>query len=336
MPKVITFNKTGYDPFIDFLKAYAIVFVVVAHSFPAALWKYCLFQVWGDMQVPMFILIQVFHAYKKGYKPSINWQSMTKRIIIPFVIIQCLILLFRLVFSGQTSSDVLLSTLKAGGFGRGSYYFWIYLQMAFILVWIWPLIMKLTRKQLTLVFLLFSIGCEILFSVVNFPDSVYRLLAVRYLFLIPLAMIWVNEGVVLNFKRVFLSILSVSAVIFFCYTKYDLEPFFYNTAWSFHRWICYFYLPILLTWLLWKLYIYIYIYMKNNEKMMIVCKNIAKCSYEIYLVQMMVFIMLPGCVSFIHIDMVRIPLWMLLSLSFSIIGGIVLNKILQRIYKVKK
>lgn len=29
MASPILFNKTGYDPFIDFLKAYAIVFVIV-------------------------------------------------------------------------------------------------------------------------------------------------------------------------------------------------------------------------------------------------------------------------------------------------------------------
>lgn len=30
----ISFNKTGYDPFIDFLKTYSILVVVFCHGFP--------------------------------------------------------------------------------------------------------------------------------------------------------------------------------------------------------------------------------------------------------------------------------------------------------------
>lgn len=115
MTKTISFNKTGYDPFIDFLKAYAIIFVVVAHNFPSELWNYCLFQVWADMQVPMFILIQVFHAYKKGTAPTIKWPSLLKRIILPFVGIQAIILSLRLLLGLDTARNVLISSVIGGG-----------------------------------------------------------------------------------------------------------------------------------------------------------------------------------------------------------------------------
>ena len=65
----IVFNKAGYDPFIDYLKAYSIFCVVFAHCLPIELYNYTLFYVWGSMQVPMFILIQAFHALKKNEKP---------------------------------------------------------------------------------------------------------------------------------------------------------------------------------------------------------------------------------------------------------------------------
>lgn len=89
--KALTFNKTGYDPFIDFLKAYSIICVVIAHILPAELYKYILFQVWGDMQVPMFVLIQIFHAYKKGAQPKLNWASLLRRICLPFIAAQAVI-----------------------------------------------------------------------------------------------------------------------------------------------------------------------------------------------------------------------------------------------------
>lgn len=112
---VVTFNKTGYDPFIDFLKAYSIIFVIVAHSLPTFLWKYCLFRVWGDMQVPMFILIQAFHAYKKGIAPTIKWSSLLKRIVLPFVAIQGVILSLRLLLSSESTHNVLISSVIGGG-----------------------------------------------------------------------------------------------------------------------------------------------------------------------------------------------------------------------------
>lgn len=287
------------------------------------------------MQVPLFILIQAFHAYKKGIAPAIKWRPLFKRIVFPFVFIQAVILFFRFLSGQGSMRNILFSSVIRGGYGPGSYYFWIYIQVAVIIVWIWPLVKKLTRNQLTWVFLLFSIGCEILFSIINFPDYVYRLLAIRYLFLIPLALIWVeSRGVELNVKNIFLSVLSIAAVIFFSFSKVNLEPVFYQTSWSFHRWICYFYLPILLTYALWLLFNQL----KNSERLMSIIKITAKSSYEIYLVQMLVFVVFPiNRISFIQSQYLRLPIWMLLTFVISILGGILLHMILQRpvILKVK-
>ena len=113
--KAISFNKTGYDPFIDFLKAYSIICVVVAHILPANFYKYILFQVWGDMQVPMFVLIQVFHAYKKGIKPKLNWESLFKRIFIPFVAVQVVITGFKALMQGGVTRNLLITNVIGGG-----------------------------------------------------------------------------------------------------------------------------------------------------------------------------------------------------------------------------
>ena len=81
MSKVITFNKDGYDPFIDVIKAYAIICVLVGHTFPYLdKTGYCL---WCDMQVPLFALVQVFHVFKKENQ-SFNCKKILWRIFIPF------------------------------------------------------------------------------------------------------------------------------------------------------------------------------------------------------------------------------------------------------------
>lgn len=73
----ISFNTKGYDVFIDFIKAYAIMCVLFGHTF---LWLDKVgYGVWAGMQVPLFILVQAFHWYKKD-KPVINFVKILKRV----------------------------------------------------------------------------------------------------------------------------------------------------------------------------------------------------------------------------------------------------------------
>ena len=84
---MIALNTTGYEPFIDFLKAYSIIVVVFCHGFP---WLNEVgYAVWG-VQIPLFFLVQVFHCYKRAPKP-INWDVMIKRIFMPFLVIQTIV-----------------------------------------------------------------------------------------------------------------------------------------------------------------------------------------------------------------------------------------------------
>lgn len=323
--KALSFNKTGYDPFIDFLKAYSIICVVVAHILPAEFYKYILFQVWGDMQVPMFVLIQVFHAYKKEVQPKLNCASLLKRIFLPFIVVQLVIIGFKSLTGG---GNLWSSFLTSGGYGPGSYYIWIYLQIAVLLVILWPWLKKLSIRQALFIGVTVSVGFEILFSVISLPEWIYRLLCVRYLFLIPLGMIWIEKGVELNRRTIMLSILSIVAVLFFVFTQYNLEPVFYTTGWKTHRWICYFYLPILLTYALWLIFKKVNSFQKFSH----VVNEIAKSSYEIYLIQMIVLVVIPlHRFDFISIEFLKISVWMLLTFSFSIFGGILTNRIEQKL-----
>jgi fucose 4-O-acetylase-like acetyltransferase len=88
MSQIITFNKKGYDSFIDFIKAYAIICVLIGHTLPHHdYWGYGL---WAGMQVPLFILVQAFHCFKKE-SYSFSLKKVLWRVIIPFVAIQVII-----------------------------------------------------------------------------------------------------------------------------------------------------------------------------------------------------------------------------------------------------
>ncbi len=315
----IVFNKAGYDPFIDYLKAYSIFFVVFAHCLPVEIYNYTLFWVWGSMQVPMFILVQSFHAYKKGVCPTINVLKIFKRIIFPFILVQTFIFSIFIVFSSHFGKDELLKFVIGGGEGPGSYYFWIYLQVAFLLPLLWSFVSKASKYVQLFTFLFMSVGFEVLFSIINLPDCIYRLLATRYFFLIYFAYNWwVRDGVVINVKTLVMSLLSISAILFFIFTDINLEPVFFNTDWKIHRWICYYYVASLLVYVVW------FIYKKVGKVKWLdsLIRMVGRCSYEIYLMQMLVFVFLGGRLNFISETLLRVPLYMILTTSLSLLLGI--------------
>lgn len=289
MNKVITFNKTGYDPFIDFIKAYAIICVLIGHTlFLHDYWGYGL---WAGMQVPLFVLVQAFHSFKKE-TPDFNLKKILLRVILPYVVVQSIALIF--LFCKAPSG--IYSFVGSGGAGPGSYYPWIYIQIALLL----PLVKKWIDKnrnnktKVLITFLLICESFEILFSVIDLPDRIYRLLAVRYIFLLYLAWLWVKDGIIINRLTIFLSVLSFIAIVYFEYFSVDDEILFYKTAWKYHRWPCYFFVANGGGYLLRM----VFELLKNSLFAMKIIKLLAKCSYEIFLIQMLVIYVYPD--SFIN------------------------------------
>ena len=235
--KTITFNKTGYDPFFDFIKAWAIICVIFGHTFPYL--NQVGYSLWLGIQVPLFILIQVFHSYKNDTS-KINLAKIFSRVFLPFVI--CEIIVFTIALGlGGGGKSLLIEGVKKGGYGPGAYYPWIYSQMAFFLPLIYPIFRKIPGKVLIWVFLIICEGCEIICSIVDFPDWIYRLLAIRYFFLIYFALKWIKKGIVPDSKMLLLSLLSLATIVYFRYFSVNDEPWFYNTAWKTARWPCYYY-----------------------------------------------------------------------------------------------
>ena len=100
-----------------------------------------------------------------------------------------------------------------GGYGPGAYYPWIYLQLAVLLAIIKPYIEKGSKTLNLIVVLAICEGLEILSSIIGLSDWLYRLLVIRYFFLIYLGWLWVKEGIVINVKTISLSLLSMVAII---------------------------------------------------------------------------------------------------------------------------
>lgn len=331
MIQTINFKKEGHDSFIDFLKAYSIVCVLLAHAIPHKAFDYIQFMVWGGMQVPMFILIQVYHVFKQGNRPGINFRRLWKRIVLPFLMSQIIIFVLLLLQSPLSYKEIVLNTIASGGNGPGSYFIWIYLQIALLLPILWSVCRKYTRKQLITIFVGISVLFDILFSIINLPQPIYRLLATRYFFLIFLGLNWVG-GARINRSSILFSLLSLCAVEFFMYNTSDLEPIFFTTGWKTHRWVCYYYVAILLPTLLNQVFDSI----KHRVRLLTFITKIGQCSYEIYLVQMAVFIFFPSTIaSYMDAGVLRSVVLITSELIACILLGILLkDKIMPYLIKL--
>ena len=211
-----------------------------------------------------------------------------------------------------------------GGYGPGSYYPWIYLQMVFMLPLMAPVFLKLKNRYLLLLF--FITICElfeIILSIVDFPEKMYRLLAIRYLFLIYLGWRWSHEKIIIDTKTIFLASLSLLATAYFAYFSFDDEPWFYNTSWKTHRWPCYYYVMTAGVFVLKKLWIKI----EKNILIFNIVQLLAKSSWEIFIVQLgIIYLFKYDILSFISDAYIRYVIWMVMVWTLSIRGGVLLNK----------
>lgn len=320
----IVFRTTGHDDFIDFIKAYSILVVVFCHGFPYL--QEVGYAVWG-VQIPLFFLIQVFHCYKREPR-TINWRVIAKRIIYPFVLIELLILcVLSIRGKGDNVVQLLQEGVKTGGFGPGSYYPWIYLQMTIIIPFFRPVCERLGRWKSLLTFIMLSETIEIFCSLINLPDSVYRLLCLRYVMLIWFGWIWAKEGIRLNFITILASIISFCLILYLSYSKRSFEPWLYSTNWITHRWICYFWSSFLFVCFLFGLYRLL----AHNSQIMNAVNTIASASYEIFLMQMAYYsIITLSSFNFIGNRIIQYLIWFALAFVVSIKGGVMVSRLQQK------
>ncbi len=284
----VKLNNAGYDPFIDFLKGLCILWVVLTHSVKYE-WKQLVgFPFWGAQAVPLFLLIQGYHYFKKETAPFINWKKVSKRIVLPFVIAQGIILASIIIgyyffHTGRLTTPI-VEWIRSGGDGPGSFYFWIYLQFVILLpcvgwlqrrislpLWGWAIVFVVISELL-------EIGC----SLMHISPEMYRLSAFRYVFLIYGGYLWAKEGIKLNWYTIMLSIVSIIAIYLLQYQHIMLEPIVYNSDWTYFHRFCYFFTIWLLAYTMNMLF-------KTGGRFAKLFQALGKYSYDIYIFQMMVF-----------------------------------------------
>lgn len=321
--------KPGGHKEICFIKGFAILSVLLLHSFPKEFLLKILapFHIW--QAVPIFFIIGGLNrslsiAGNNGFallnEYSIDRMGKTiLKLLVPFTIVW-LIELTLLITERRLDINVIkIATLfLQGGLGPGSYFIPIFFQFILVfplLYWIVYRYRTVGAGALFLFFVLLEYGCRAF----NISDSMYRVLFFRY----AGAAILGIYVIVCGFKsKIVLAMLSIGSIIYIykvSYVSSDLAP---RKQWLFQNSFSYFYTIVLLG-LLWQVYGKI----KNLAELLL---PIGDASYHIFLIQMAWFYFGAPYIQAMLTKTGFTFLYPLINLTFCICAGLALMKLINQ------
>lgn len=280
----IEFKKQGYDPQVDYIKGLCILFVIWTHCINRDELGHIYYPFWGDTAVPIFLIIQVFHYYKK--ESNIRMPSMCKlwnRILLPFLIMTAVLFATQYFIYYDDTDGSFSPSFYWDKRGPGSYYIFIYMEMTFVIPLFAPLFKRLSAKWLFLIFVALSQLIEFVTCITHCPDAIYRIAFFRYTFLIFLGFLLATRGLELNMLTLAGGVISILFIYLFNYTTIDMEPIFCTSLdhWPLCHWICYIYIAYFFLWFIKHTYTSFHM----PERFLSYIEKIGKYSYEIYLFQ---------------------------------------------------
>lgn len=187
-------NKQTRLNHLDFYKGICILFVIITHhAWTPDQRKLLLFPFWIDMAVPVFMVItgyvntMGFHQKRTKLKDAYHPREILgkwMRFLVPFTFVLVLQILAK-VLMGQrvTPIGVIKAFIGSGGFGPGAYYFPIMLQVIMMFPLVWFVTSKYKGYGLIGCFLA-NILFELVKTAIRMPTPVYRLCALRYIFIL--------------------------------------------------------------------------------------------------------------------------------------------------------
>lgn len=334
---IIKFKNNEYDTQIDYIKGLCILFVIWTHTLNRSELGNILFPYWGDTAVPIFLLIQVFHCYKKGIKTRMpDPYKLWKRILRPFIIMITLMFLTQFVIYYNVTDGVFSPALYWDKRGPGSYYIFIYLEFALVTPLFAPLFKRLSIKWLFVFFVILSQILEFTSCVTHCPDNIYRIIFIRYTFLFFLGYLLATKGLVINKLTIAGAITSMISLYIFNYTNIDLEPFFYTSLsnWKNCHWICYIYI----TYYFLLFLKYTYTKLARFSTITTSIEIIGRYSFEIYLFQIFYYatlsIYVRNMLNIIEYNTIQKLLYILISTAICVIP-IVYLKSRKSLYNFK-
>lgn len=274
--------------FFDILKGIMILFIIITHfhwEYPRDYLKYG-FVFYIDMAVPIFMIITGYFAALSLKRKDIKTLSeawacnITIPKMIRFVSPLCMALIIETMILGYYVSyfSVVLLFFR-GGQGPGAYYTPVLMQLIFLTPIIYFIVKKFEFFGVILCFLITAFYECVQYSW-KMSDDVYALVAFRYISLISFGCYIALEKRKLN--NIFLLILFVIGIIWqICLNYLPLHPAFMNYPWCRINYLSSVFILPIIYFLINKF--------KNMEKSITCIQKIGEASYNIYLVQMIVY-----------------------------------------------
>lgn len=314
-------EKGTHIGYIDFLKGLAIVFVILLHALPRNVLEdtWALLHIW--QAVPLFIFVSFMLIYMKLERISIgeyyfnkhNWLKLLKRIIVPFLAFEGVLITMLLI---KGDNEHIGQFLQNGRIGRGSYYFYVYLQVWFFAPLTY-LILRWNRKWGGVFLLFASLLCNVICHKAVISPMSESCLAVRYIFIAVIAYEWLNNNESVWWKFIFP---IISIMYWLLMSKHDFNPWIPNTdGWRGQQFPAYFYLFPFVS-------ILVYLYSKCPKRLSFFIQWLGKYSWEIFLMQMVYFLLPVNSLIPITNYVVHLIIYSVISLALCILPIYVYSK----------
>lgn len=276
---------------LDIIKGLMILFIITTHfrfAYPEDYMKFGFFY-WIDMAVPVFMIItgnlMAVNSEKRNisirqaYLPETLITKMM-RFLIPFIPVVLIEVPILITVKSYGVYDVIKCIIE-GGYGPGSYYTPIMIQMIFLGPLIHYIIKKYDVWGFVICYIITGVWEAISYSC-GIGNNWYRLLAFRYISLFAFGCFIAIGKKKLN--GVVLTVMFIIGVVWQTLLNYvPLQPPFMNNAWArVNLYSSLFVLPIM--------YILIKKYSESGINVPVL-QELGKASYNIFLVQMLFY----GC-----------------------------------------
>ncbi|MBS4535503.1 acyltransferase family protein [Clostridium sp. D2Q-14] len=215
------------------MKTVSIVLVILNHSLSVEQNDMVLGPFWLDMAVPFFMIVTgitySMSADRKGidkFGSWFKWKNINKklsRILIPYSIIIILEAMSYGISSSQ-SLGIFMYKVVTGGWGPGSYYIPVLIQLLVVFPILFFSSKKYPKTTIVLAFS-FHLVFDIVANILPIADWIYRLSVFRYLVFIVVGITLYNyPKKVLEWKRKLIILALLSAAYIWMCTYYGYMP----------------------------------------------------------------------------------------------------------------
>lgn len=294
-------NVNKENHFINYVKAFCILLILITHSaINEDIRKLFIFPFIIGMAVPIFIFLTGFNYsnsnLRRGFETFLSMLNLKLilrrflRLAIPFSIVLTIEILFNIggdysshgFFTYFINSHALPSNFFIGGFGPGSYYFPVMMQLIIMFPFLYYVIHKFNSKGLVLIFIL-NLLYEIICNLINIDSATYRLQSFRYLLCFSTGIWFAHNKLFKN--TIVLNSLLIIGILWISLTSYVNTNLPFNNGWGVFPCLSTFYLfPV-----------FYYFYNKLNDKTLsnkffdTIFSLLGKASWHIFLVQMVYY-----------------------------------------------